>query len=144
MGASMQFELANRLEEIPRLAEAVETFCEEADIPPGHAYALNLSLDELITNLVSYGYPSGGEHRIAVSMRVEPGQVVCELVDDALPFDPFHDAPSPDTEASVEDRPIGGLGVFLVRELMDEVAYRRDGDRNHIRLCKHLPPGLPD
>jgi len=143
MGASMEFELANRVEEIGRLAEAIDAFSEREGLPPGHAYALNLSLDELITNLVSYGYADQAEHRIRVAVHLEPDAVVVEMVDDGEPFNPFTEAPEPDIAATVEDRAIGGLGVFLVRELMDEVAYRRDENRNHLRLLKYLPSRNP-
>jgi anti-sigma regulatory factor (Ser/Thr protein kinase) len=143
MGASMEFEFANRIEEIARLAEAVDAFSEREGIPPGHVYALNLSLDELITNLVSYGYADDAEHRIQVAVHLEPDAVVVDMVDDGQPFNPFTEAPEPDIAATVEDRAVGGLGVFLVRELMDAVEYHRDGERNRVRLRKHLPGRSP-
>jgi anti-sigma regulatory factor (Ser/Thr protein kinase) len=143
MGASIEYELANRVEEIAQLAAAIDAFSEREGIPPGHAYALNLALDELITNLVNYGYADDAEHRIEVTIRLEPDAIVVDMVDDGQPFNPFTEAPEPDTAATIEDRAIGGLGVFLVRELMDTVEYRRDGDRNRVRLRKHLPSRSP-
>ena len=100
---------------------------------------LNLSLDELITNIVSYGYRDSDEHEIRVTMTEQSGSLVVVLEDDGMAFDPFTDAPEPDLEAGVEERPIGGLGVYLVKTLMDEVAYERLDGRNRITLIQRTP-----
>ena len=100
---------------------------------------LNLSLDELITNTVSYGYRDTGEHEIRVTLTERDETLVTVLEDDGIAFDPFTDAPVPDLEAGVEERRIGGLGVYFVKTLMDEVAYERVDDRNRITLIQRLP-----
>ena len=99
------------------------------------AFALNLSLDELLTNTISYGYDDGDSHRIDVAVRMEGSAIVVEISDDAKPFDPA-DAPQPDTGAMLEDRPIGGLGVHFVRKMMDGFRYSRSGGRNVVTLTK--------
>jgi len=125
------------LAEIPVLAERIEAFCDSHDIGPGVAHAINLSLDELLTNIVSYGFDDPAGHTIDVRLEKAADAVTVVLSDDARPFDPFS-APDPDTDAALEDRPIGGLGVFLVRELMDGVEYRRVDGRNVVTLNKRI------
>lgn len=134
---ALELSLANELEEIAVAAAEIESFCEARGLPPSVAYAVNLSVDELLTNTISYGYDDDARHLIAVAVRMEEDALVVEISDDGAPFDPS-DAPEPDTEASLEDRPIGGLGVFLVRQMMDDVAYRREAGRNVVTLTKRI------
>ena len=100
---------------------------------------LNISLDELITNIVSYGYGDSEEHEIHVTLTVRNGSLVTVLEDDSTAFDPFTSAPEPDLDASVEERRIGGLGVYFVKTLMDEAIYERLDNRNRITLVQHTP-----
>lgn len=128
--------IANDLGELQRLATLVDGFVERNNLPDKIAFNLNLCLDELITNIVSYGYDDDHHHDIHVRLRVEDGNLVTEIEDDARAYDPFAETPEPDLDADVEDRPVGGLGVFLVKEFMDRTDYRRDGDRNITTLWK--------
>ncbi len=129
--------IGNDLEELSRLAAIVDGFVEQNALPERIAFNLNLCLDELITNIVSYGYDDDRRHDIAVRLSLEDGVLCCRITDDAKEYDPFVEAPEPDLELGVDDRPIGGLGVFLVKEFMDRTEYRRDGDRNIITLWKN-------
>lgn len=129
--------IVNDLEELGRLAGLVDDFVARNALPESVAFNLNLCLDELITNIVSYGYDDDGRHDIHVAATLEDGVLVCTITDDAHEYDPFVEAPEPDLDLDVEDRPIGGLGVFLVKEFMDRTDYRRDGDRNVITLWKN-------
>ncbi|MEW5727205.1 MAG: ATP-binding protein, partial [Pseudomonadota bacterium] len=95
-----------------------------------------LCLDELITNIVSYGYDDERHHDIHVRFRIEGGMLVTEIEDDAKEYNPFTEAPEPDLDAEVDDRRIGGLGVFLVKEFMDRTDYRHDAGRNVTTLWK--------
>ncbi|HYE48678.1 MAG TPA: ATP-binding protein [Azospirillaceae bacterium] len=134
----MIVELARDLSEIHRLAEAVEGWCDAEGVPMDAAMQLNLALDELITNTISYGYDGAPDKpHIAVRLDREADWLTVVLEDDARPFDPLS-RPPPDTEAALEDREIGGLGIHFVRSFMDEVAYRRDGDRNILTLRKKI------
>ncbi|MDD3518182.1 MAG: ATP-binding protein [Chromatiales bacterium] len=130
--------IANRLDEIPRLAEAIEAYCETANVSLKAIYNLNLALDELITNLVSYGYDDGGRHDIVVRVNVTDDRLTAEMIDDGKPFDPLQDAPNPPLDASLDERPIGGLGLYFVRTLMDDVRYSREDSRNRLVLTKRL------
>ena len=131
--------LKNDLSELARIAEAVEAYGETHRWPAKWILNLNISLDELITNIVSYGYPDSGEHEIHVTVSDRNGSLVTVLEDDGIEFDPFSSAPDPDLEASVEERRIGGLGVYFVKTLMDEATYERVGNRNRITLTQRTP-----
>lgn len=132
---SLTLSLTNELPEIAILAERIEAFCAAHGLPAEVEHAINLSLDELLTNTISYGYDDAGEHRIDVSLRLDGDAVTIEVADDGAPFDPFG-VPEPDIDAALEDRAIGGLGVFLVKQMMDRFEYRRDGGRNIVTLTK--------
>lgn len=134
------FTLRNVLSEIPALAERIEAFGVEGSLSIQHIYQLNLVLDELITNIVSYGYDDDRPHEIHLRLRAEPGRLKAILSDDGKPFNPLEEAPVAVLEGSIEDRPIGGLGIHFMRTLMDEVAYEREAGHNRLTLIKHLPP----
>lgn len=135
--ATLDLTIRNALSEIGRLAEAVETFCERRGLGAGIAHALNLTLDELLANTIGYGYDDGEAHAIEVSLMAAPDRVTMIIRDDARPFDPTL-AAEPDIEADLDDRPIGGLGIHIVRTLMDDVAYRRVDGRNELTLIKRV------
>ena len=128
MSDTVEVPLAADLGELSRLAEAVEDFGGANDLPPGAVFKLNLCFDELITNAISYGFEALDQAAISVVLTVSDGEVVAIIRDNGRPFDPFTEAPEADTTLRVEDRPVGGLGVLLVRESMDDFSYeRRDG-----------------
>ena len=131
--------LKNDLSELARIAEAIEAHGESRGWPVKWILNLNLSLDELITNTVSYGYQDTDEHEIRVTLTDQSGSLVVVLEDDGIAFDPFTAAPEPDLEASVEERRIGGLGVYFVKTLMDEATYERLDSHNRITLIQRTP-----
>jgi anti-sigma regulatory factor (Ser/Thr protein kinase) len=129
--------LRTDLGELVRLAEFVDRFAATAALPADAALQLNLALEELVTNTISYGYPTGAEGTIQLRLGRVADWIEVELSDDGVAFDP-RTLPEPDTAASLDSRPIGGLGVHLVRQFVDQIDYRRDGDRNRLRLRKRL------
>jgi serine/threonine-protein kinase RsbW len=94
-----------------------------------------LALEEILANIISYGYADDREHEITVSLDAQPGEVRVDVEDDGRPFNPL-ESPEPYTGDSLEDRPVGGLGIHLVRALMDGLEYRRQGDRNLLTMKK--------
>ena len=134
-GELLQFSVAADLLEIAVAADRIDEFCSLNGIPPATAYAVNLSVDELLTNTISYGYEDSGEHRIDLMIRLDGDVLAVEISDDGIEFAP-DSADDPDTHASIEDRPIGGLGIFLTRQMMDSFDYRRDEGRNIVTLTK--------
>lgn len=130
--------LPSQLEPIPQLCESLGEWLESQGAPMKVANAFGLMLDELITNVVTHGYGEQGDGQIRVEARVQGTSAEVLLVDQARPFDPLQ-APMPDTTLALEDREIGGLGVFFVRKMADEVHYRRTaeaGGSNELRLVK--------
>jgi len=136
---ALEMTLRDDTSELERLAEAVDAWVAAVELDPAVAFHLNLSLDELLTNTIDHGIErNGGEHRIEVALDLVDGVVRVRIVDDGRPFDPFAEAPPPDLDSDVDDRPIGGLGVHLVRTFMDSARYERVGDRNVVELTKSV------
>ncbi len=132
---SLDISLTNDLRELAVVAGEVDAFCARHGIAPAIAYAVNLSLDELLTNTISYGYEDDGQHDIDIALRLEDGVIVVEISDDGVPFEPAS-APVPDTDAPLQARPIGGLGIFLVGRMMDSFEHRYSDGRNIVTLTK--------
>ena len=135
MGNELSLTIANRLEQLEGVAAQIDAFCAVHRISSDIAYALNLALDEVLTNVISYAYAGSAEHEIEVRLRRRPGLVVAEVEDDGRAFNPL-DVPPPDLDAPIEDRPIGGLGLHIVRAMMDRVEYRRQAGHNVLTLTK--------
>lgn len=136
MSVTVSLDLSDHSDELTRLAAAIEDMAEAEDWPADLAFQINLCLDELTTNVVKYAHADDGTRKIHITLASEPDLITIEMMDNGPPFDPLHDAPQPDLEASLEDRRIGGLGIHFVRTLMDEVRYRREQDRNHLTMIK--------
>ncbi|MBX3166209.1 MAG: SpoIIE family protein phosphatase [Candidatus Eremiobacteraeota bacterium] len=135
-GGPVSREVANSLAELDNLAAAVEGFAASFHLSPTVANALQLAIEELFTNAVSYGYPAGQAGRLKLSLDFKDDWIEVELQDDARPFNPLVEGPEVNADASLEERDIGGLGIHLTRRLFDELAYERRNERNVIRLRK--------
>ena len=133
----LEIALANELREIVAAAAKIDAFCEEQELAPEIAYAVNLSLDEILTNTISYGFDDDEPHRIEISVRREADSLVVVIVDDSAPFD-LSATPETDVEATLEDREVGGLGLFLVHQMMDTVEYERVDGCNVVTLTKSM------
>ena len=127
--------LANDAAEIARVAERIDEFCAAGEVEPSVAYAVNLALDELLSNIISYGYADEEAHRIELAVRRDGGTLVVTIVDDSIEFDP-RQVPDTDTDAPLHERDPGGLGLLLVSTMMDSVDYRREDGRNVTTLTK--------
>lgn len=129
--------------ELERLADAVEDLAAREAWPPAVIMQVNLVLEEIIVNIIDYGYPDGRPGQIEVALDATPTEIHIHIEDDGDAYDPFAQAPPPDVAATLKDRPIGGLGVYLVRHYMDTCAYQRRVGRNRISLVKRLAPPSP-
>ncbi|MGE4280738.1 MAG: SpoIIE family protein phosphatase [Magnetospirillum sp.] len=134
----LEVTIANDLAELERLAGLVDAFVERLGLSERIAFNLNLCLDELITNIVSYGYEDSHHHDIHVRFSLDNRRLMTEIIDDGKEYNPFTEAPIPELDLEVDDRPVGGLGVFLVKEFMDRTDYRRDGGKNVVTLEKNV------
>src|SRR5439155_16493028 len=134
--------LRNDDAELGRLVEFAGEFARNNALPDEERSRLLIILDELFTNVVKYGYEGRPiEGHIEVNLSLDSGRLVIEFVDDGVPFDPLQSTP-PDLDQSVEERQLGGVGLAIVRALVEEAGYRRDGDRNRLTLGRKvaIPP----
>jgi sigma-B regulation protein RsbU (phosphoserine phosphatase) len=127
----------NQLAEINRLGQALEEFATQHALTPKTAFELNVVLEEILKNVISYGYDDAGAHEIEMRLSCSDGVVHAQVEDDGRPFNPLA-MQAPDTTASLEERPIGGLGIYLVRKLMDSVEYRRQEGKNILTMTKRV------
>lgn len=136
MSAVRLLRVPNRIEELPSVSEAVETLGRKEAWAPDVSYGVVLALEELAANVVRHGGDEEGASEIEIEIISTDEEVRVEMRDRGKPFDPFHEAPAPDIDAALKDRKIGGLGVHIVKALMDETFYRREGGRNHVTMVK--------
>jgi anti-sigma regulatory factor (Ser/Thr protein kinase) len=136
----MKFRLSEQPDALSVLLEGIEAFLLERGVPPTGLYVANLCVEELLVNIVNHGYGGKPVADVEVDVEVSPQTLLIEISDGAAPFDPTKDAAAPDLEADLDARPIGGLGVHLVKQLTDEMSYRRADGRNQVRLIKRLAP----
>ncbi|EIP99402.1 anti-sigma regulatory factor (Ser/Thr protein kinase) [Opitutaceae bacterium TAV1] len=132
--------LRNDLAELPRLAAFIDAFC--APLRPGDqdTLALQLALEETVTNVINHGYRDGLPHTFNVTLSADDSRRITVMVDDDAPaFDPLA-RPPVDTGAPLEARPVGGLGIHLVRKLVDRARYERRDGRNILTLERTLRP----
>jgi anti-sigma regulatory factor (Ser/Thr protein kinase) len=127
----------NKRDEIQRLGAAAERFGAEHTLSDDDMMAINLVLDEVITNIIDYGYDDAADHEIRVTLAVEGDRLTIEVEDDARHFDPLK-APPPDLDLPLEERPVGGLGIHIVRTLMEAVEYQRRDGRNVLTMHKTI------
>lgn len=125
--------LRNDLAELQRLNQLVTDFAEHHSLPSELVFRVTLVLEEIITNVISYGYEDEMEHEISVRLSWEDPDMKIEVEDDGRPFNPL-EAPPPDMVKPLAERPVGGLGIHLVREMMDKLEYRRENDKNLLVL----------
>jgi sigma-B regulation protein RsbU (phosphoserine phosphatase) len=135
--ALAEFRINNNLDDISALTEQADAFFDAHGISKQTAFQLELSLDELLTNTISYGYEDSGEHEIVVTLLLSDGTLTAEVHDDGIQFNPL-ERPEPDLSLNIEERPIGGLGIHLVRKTMDTIDYRREDGYNVLTLKKHI------
>jgi serine/threonine-protein kinase RsbW len=129
MTPSLTLHLQNKIAEVARLVDAVESFGSHAGLSSDLTYRLTLSLDEIVSNVIRHGYSDTNDHVVEVRLSVHDGVVTSVIEDDGHPYDP-RESPEPDLSMPVEQRGPGGLGIFLVRQMMDSIDYARRDGRN--------------
>lgn len=129
--------LPNDINTIPQLNEFIDTVCEELEIDMALAMSLNLAMEEAVVNVMDYAYPAGTEGEVCIEAVAEETQLHFIISDSGKPFDPTAKE-EVDTTLSAEERPIGGLGIHLIRQLMDDISYERKDDKNILRLSKNI------
>ena len=142
-GDSVSVVFKNDIDEVNRLERFVEECAARWHLSPADAMNLNLALEELIVNCIHYAYPKQERGEILLHASLHGDDVLTMTLSDAgIPFDPTK-REAPDLELSAEDRPIGGLGIFMVKQIMDTIEYRREGNRNILVLTKKIRRDIP-
>ena len=131
MADELHVSIPGRLSEVDAVARRVEEFGDAHGLPGAKVYVINLALDELITNVVSYGFGGVAEPEIRITLRVEGGALVLIMEDNGQPFDPTRDLAA-DTTSPLAERPIGGLGLHLVKTFADRLSYEFADGRNRV------------
>ncbi len=134
----MTLELNSGLEELQRLVEFIEAFCHLHVLPDETSYHLNIALEELVLNVMRHGRCNPAEGSIRLEIELDGDTLNIELSDTGVPFNPL-DRPAPDLTGNIAGRPVGGLGIHLVRSLMGSIGYQRREGRNHLHLTKQVP-----
>jgi len=129
--------IKNTIEEVQKAVAAFEEFAEVHEIPMPIMMKVNIVLDELLSNIVKYSLPADTEHIIDITLELfTTGKLIIQLTDEGVPFNPFL-SEDPDVTIPLEEREIGGLGIMLVKKLMDEYTYKRQANLNITSMVKN-------
>ena len=127
--------LINKVSEITKLNAFVKSATASLNMETGLANQIKLAVEEAVTNIIDYAYPNDTEDNISVTIEADESRIRFILSDSGAEFDPTGVSKA-DTTLTVDERPIGGLGVFLVRNLMDSINYERIDGKNILRMEK--------
>jgi serine/threonine-protein kinase RsbW len=132
MGGLFTFSIDNRLDELPRLLDAVDAYLQSEKIPCETANRVQIALDELISNTIRWGYDDGKVHSLLIELAKKSSELNMIIADDGRHFDPTA-SPAPNILVAPGDRSEGGLGIYLARN-MANITYRRRGNQNVVEL----------
>lgn len=134
--------LKNDLSEIGRLANAVVEFGKENNLASHIIDDVKLVLEEIVSNILTYGFEDDRDHQVTVQIDLRGDVLVMEVKDDGNPFDPAKYC-SPNVDKPFDEREIGGMGIHLVRNLVDELDYRQEQGKNTLVMKKRLTTSSP-
>lgn len=129
--------LHNDTRELQRLVDFVEALCCELELDHTDSMSLQLALEEAVVNIMQYAFAPGTTGEITISVEHDAGGILFSIEDSGLPFDPTEVADA-DVSLPADQREVGGLGIYIVRQIMDKVEYSRCGERNILRLTKTI------
>jgi anti-anti-sigma factor len=130
-----EIRISNQLAEVGEVVHMVEAFCGRHALSERVRHDMSVAVDEIVSNIIRHSYRDSASHAITVRLRLDPEELHAEIVDDGVAFDPVaHDALKP--TGSVTESELGGLGLHLVKSLMDNVCYFHLGNSNHLTLVK--------
>lgn len=127
----------NQIGELSFLAEEIEKLAEEWNLPMALAMNINLVIEEAVSNIIFYAFADNEKHKIKISISLNIDKLLIEIADNGLPFNPMLQQ-EPDITLPLEERPVGGLGIFLITQIMDEVSYIRLKNQNILTLNKSI------
>ena len=138
----VSFKLKSKLSELDTLCQNLEKFGQSIGLSSKCMFEANLALDELFTNIISYGFNDNKEHTIEIEISLQNNKLIFHIEDDGIPFNPI-EVDEPDLECTIEECKIGGLGIHLAKNLMDEVCYQRCKEKNILTLKKNIKKDAP-
>ena len=138
-GPKLELTIPNHLSENAGVKDHFDTFSEHYGIPDKTRLKMHVVIDELLMNIISYAYLDDEKHDIEFKVELSADRLKVSMVDDGIPFNPLG-IETPDTNLSIEEREIGGLGIHIVRKMLDRVSYRRRIDKNVITAVEFLKP----
>ncbi len=127
-----------RREQLHAVIQALDGLAKHDAWPEEHLFKVRLVVEELGLNIIEYAHRNDVPGEVEIRLSSRDGALKIEFIDEAPLFDPLRETPVPDTSAGIEQQPIGGLGVSLVRKMMDEVYYAREGNKNRLTLVARL------
>ena len=133
----MQIVLNGKPAERASVVRGLEEFCRQQQIPKQVMNAADVALEEHLTNVLNYGYEAGAPRRVVVDLNLDNGCLCVDVEDDGKPYDPLA-RPPVDTSLPLAEKPIGGLGVHLMRQFMDKLSYAREAGKNVLRMRKRI------
>jgi anti-sigma regulatory factor (Ser/Thr protein kinase) len=131
------FVIENQIGELSSLAEKIDELAEEWKLSQGLALNMNLVIEEAVSNIIFYAFANNGKHEIGISVSLTNNQLTIKITDDGVPFNPLAQE-QPDITLPAEERPVGGLGIFLISQIMDNMHYTRQKNRNILTLNKSI------
>jgi len=135
---TLELTLKNDITEITRLVDSLEQFANKNNLNTNIIRKFKMACEEIVSNIVNYGLTNQKKSTVDVKFTSLKNKFVVQITDAGIPFNPTQDAKEADTTSSIEDREIGGLGIHLVKEMMDEVIYKRQNDRNILIIASNL------
>ncbi|NCC45950.1 MAG: ATP-binding protein [Bacteroidia bacterium] len=129
--------VSNKIDELARVASFLEELGDEWNLPASLVMSLNLVLEEALTNTILYGFNDDNDHLIEISCNKGESQISFTIQDDGIEYDPTKKE-DPDISLPAGERPIGGLGIFLIKKIMDSVQYKRIDNKNNLILIKNI------
>ncbi|MCG6980557.1 MAG: ATP-binding protein [Deltaproteobacteria bacterium] len=133
MANTLAISFANDLRELTHVLQLVNVFLEPRELQSKLVYAVNLILEEILMNIIRHGYDDEDSHEIEVQIELEEEEVALTVIDDGREFNPLT-IPGPDPSKSAMDRLEEGLGLQFVRHMRNAMEYRREGDKNMLRI----------
>jgi serine/threonine-protein kinase RsbW len=131
------FIIENQVNEITLLAEEVEKLSVTWGLNQSLAMNINLVIEEAVTNIIFYAFTDDKKHQIKITISIKNNKLTIKIADDGIPFDPLLHK-KPDITSTAEERAVGGLGIFLISQMMDEIHYTRDKNQNILTLTKSI------
>jgi len=137
MDDQLTLRVKNAFAEISAASEAASRWLAHRNAPPAADYFANLAIEEIVANCIKYAYDDANEHIIEIELKLSADDLTLTVTDDGHPFNPL-EFPPPNTNLPLEDRPIGGLGIHLLRKSSDRMEYARVESKNQLTLRKSL------